>query len=452
MARWGSRKTSKEAAAAATLSSFFSGGSSSGTSSVKEPSRRGDGKSFHSMTLGERWAAALDRQKTNSMPEWICAKCHATNFVKKHVCRGCQHAKGWLLPPRGDAPQGPAQAVATLLNHPAVRPSSPPVPAGGGKKANTPPARQGKHPGVPSGSPATSNDKSEETKLLQLKQQLMAEHLCTTEIDNRLDALRAARAPVVKPPAQALVMATNAHRKATTAREKMQSTVAMLQKQLTEALQQLETCHTEEAAAAIEVEAASCGCTQCPTAPGVCASEHCEEPSQRIEQSHRGALCGSAHRCIGGYYGKGMGVPLQPCLCASPWHAICFCYPGSPCRERQIGARSRSRQPPGACHPVRRNAGGDLRGLSWQPQRCEYVRGVMSWCPGQPLPPLRSVRHDVGQLRCSSAPASAEHSWWPNIALPYLQDCPCMAAFLMQMQPTFCSRLLPSTCALLMRK
>ena len=211
--------------------------------------------------------------ETNSMPEWICPKCHTTNFVKKHVCRGCAHAKGWLLPPKGDPLQGPAQAVSTLLNHPAAHPPSHAVPAGGGgKHVWVPPAGPMKHSGVPSGAgPATTFDtpasyKAEETKLLKLKQQLMEAHLCTVEIDNRLDALRAARAPVVKPPAQALVLA-NTQKSHHRPRETAEHSSVVLQKQLAEALQQLEESHVDEAAAAAEVEAARKRAADAPSAP-----------------------------------------------------------------------------------------------------------------------------------------------------------------------------------------
>ena len=308
--------------------------------------------------------------------------------------------------PRGQRKRSPLSSV-TLLPAP---PSSA-VPARGGKKAGGPPTRPGKHPGVPPGAtPFAAIDKNE--KLLQLKQQLMAEHLCTTEIDNRLDALRAARAPVVKPPAQALVMATNAHHKATAAREKMQSTVAMLQKQLTEALRQLEASHLEEANAAAEVGVARKRVADAPSAPQL--------PAVVLQNTAK-----NLHSELS----KATGVPSVDQLTAAlgvimerEWASISTSIstpaPGTPsvfatpgvhvAIDRSVPDLDRISPPAGAWYPnTGRDAGRDLRGLAGEPQRCEHVRGLMSWCPGQPSLQLRSICADTWcpewtflQLRC----------------------------------------------------
>ena len=84
-------------------------------------------------------------------------------FCQETCVQGMCTQQGWLLPPKKDPPQGPAQPVFCLLNLPASRPSHAPVP--GVRSGNA---------GVPLGPGAESStsQKAEETKVLLLKQQL----------------------------------------------------------------------------------------------------------------------------------------------------------------------------------------------------------------------------------------------------------------------------------------
>ena len=100
--------------AASVLSSFFGSSSPSGKGKGGARQNAGDGRSWISMTLGERWKSALDKQQRNTRDEWVCSSCHQTNWLTTPKCRHCQHTRGWLLQAKGPMPEGPARPVQQL--------------------------------------------------------------------------------------------------------------------------------------------------------------------------------------------------------------------------------------------------------------------------------------------------------------------------------------------------
>ena len=264
MARWGSRRnaTAKEAAAAATLSSFFSAGSSGSVASRE----KSDTRPFSAMSMKERWQAALKKQQANAIPEWLCSKCHTTNFMKKSICRGCAHQKGWILLPKGEPPSGPALPVPMLPGgrHPNRDISQASEPSSGISTVPVEPRPKK----APTPMPPLLL-KQEETKLLTLRQQTVDAGLPTDAIDTKLEQLRAANAPVVKVPAQALMEATTHHRRCTQAREKAQAALALAHKTLAEAEETLKQRHIEEEKALQDEDAARQRVMDMPSAPTI---------------------------------------------------------------------------------------------------------------------------------------------------------------------------------------
>ena len=185
--------------------------------------------------------------------------------MKKSICRGCAHQKGWILLPKGEPPSGPALPVQMLRGgkRPSKDASQPSESSSG---ISTVPVERPKKPPMPL-PPLLL--KQEETKLLTLRQQTVDAGLPTGAIDAKLGELRATTAPVAKVPAQALMEATNQHRRCTQAREKAQAALAAAYKNLAEAQDALKQRHEEEEKALQQKEAARERVADMPAAPAI---------------------------------------------------------------------------------------------------------------------------------------------------------------------------------------